>query len=118
MCTCAENLSTCLLFFMLFVFCYSFDGILCLCKVIEAILVPRGQKRGYTMSIYLDVNDRCSEVADCLGKGWNNWEVGRAMWSAARNAAASSNKMDGENDLSQDKRLVQKNQRGLTKKKK
>jgi hypothetical protein len=44
-------------------------------------------KRGYTASIYHNVNDKCSELAESLGTQWNTRRVGRALWSASRVSA-------------------------------
>lgn len=47
-------------------------------------------KRGYTMKIYLDVNEKCTDIADTLGDDWTPRRVGRALWTAARASASGS----------------------------
>lgn len=39
-------------------------------------------KRGYTVKIYLDINEKCITIANTLG--WTPRRVGRALWTAAR----------------------------------
>lgn len=41
-------------------------------------------KRGYTLKIYLDVNKKCTEIAEKLGDDWSPRRVGRTLWTAAR----------------------------------
>ena len=59
-------------------------------EVIEALYEG---KRGYTFKIYNEMNSRCTELAEELGKEWSTRRVGRALWTAARLCAS------GEKDL-------------------
>lgn len=62
-------------------FCFMDD------EVIETLF---NGKRGYTISIYLQINSRCQELADSLeGENalWTPARVGRALWTAARISA-------------------------------
>ena len=49
-------------------------------EVIEAL--NEDKKRGYTVSIYLEVNSKCQEIAGTLG--WSCNRVGRALWTASQ----------------------------------
>jgi hypothetical protein len=49
-------------------------------------------KRGYTVKIYMHVNERCSSLSTMLGEPWTARRVGKALWTSARLAA------DGEED--------------------
>lgn len=54
-------------------------------------------KRGYTLAIYLEVNQKCCDLATKLGEGWTPRRVGRALWTAARIKASGGEwKPEGE----------------------
>lgn len=42
------------------------------------------KKRAYTTKVYLDLNQKCTQLANCLGRGWTPRRVGRVIWTAAR----------------------------------
>lgn len=55
-------------------------------------------KRGYTLKIYMDVNDRCREIAselnpDSGSSDWTPCAVGKALWTVA--TASATNDEDG-----------------------
>lgn len=40
-------------------------------------------KRDYSLKIYLEINEKCQNLAESLGEGWNVRRVGKALWTAA-----------------------------------
>ncbi|KAL9186647.1 hypothetical protein ACHAXT_005885 [Thalassiosira profunda] len=61
-------------------------------EVIEALYEG---KRGYTLKIYLEVNDRCRDLATELNEasnrdnGWTPCKVGKALWAVATMSATN-----------------------------
>ena len=74
-------------------------------EVIEALY---DGKRGYTLKIYQDINERCREISTSLnaiehGKSWTVYDIGRALWTVAAMKAFGEEDtlnilFDGEND--------------------
>jgi hypothetical protein len=60
-------------------------------EVIECFLSDK--KRDYKLSTYMMMNEKCTELAATLGKGWTPRRVGSALWTASRRLAT------GEDDL-------------------
>lgn len=80
-------------------------------EVIEALY---DGKRGYTLKIYQDINERCREISTSLnaiehGKSWTVYDIGRALWTVAAMKAFGEEDtlnilFDGENDGESTKR--------------
>mmetsp|Transcript_15696 Transcript_15696/g.28548 ORF Transcript_15696/g.28548 Transcript_15696/m.28548 type:complete len:267 (-) Transcript_15696:1348-2148(-) len=60
-------------------------------------------KRGYTLKIYMAVNNKCAELATTLGSAWTPRRVGKALWTASRICASGGDDLTvGEDNPEKD----------------
>ncbi len=55
----------------------------------EVIECLHSGKRVYTLPVYLEINSKCQDLANRLGKGWTPRRVGLTLWTAARICAST-----------------------------
>lgn len=75
-------------------------------EVIESVLFNK--KRAYTLKIYLEMNEKCMEIADVLNntnesEEWNARRVGRAIWTICRLSASGRLDMNDLNSIEKEK---------------
>eukprot|EP00594_Rhizosolenia_setigera_P003380 CAMPEP_0178942258 /NCGR_PEP_ID=MMETSP0789-20121207/1892_1 /TAXON_ID=3005 /ORGANISM="Rhizosolenia setigera, Strain CCMP 1694" /LENGTH=292 /DNA_ID=CAMNT_0020621643 /DNA_START=15 /DNA_END=893 /DNA_ORIENTATION=- len=75
-------------------------------EVIESVLYNK--KRAYTLKIYLEMNEKCMQIADVLNNinesdEWNARRVGRAIWTACLLSASGRLDMNDLNSIEKEK---------------
>jgi len=82
-------------------------------EVIEALY---SGKRAYTKAIFDAMNERCTEIAESLGKGgWTPRKVGVALWTAARVCASKGEDLKLDKEGSDDDSEVESSTARTTK---